>query len=267
MAVTFSGYELQPGHADGVGSDGLKKRTLVYKGVYSSLKALGASYNPSSHTEAGSGWVLEDWNLVKTKGAGIGELTVSLSEKQGSAATSDGGTAPVPLKDIWSVRAVRNDKSVFAYCGPSGANPQRAQIEMWMKEADGDLAAAYQYRDRDGEVISLESLGPATVELAQKIARGIESVIRFYPVVTRRRTYSSPPACMEKIGYIDTPPVGQAGISLSGHTWLKIQDDCDQQPDRTWTRTEGWWGVLSSEGGWDQDLYGTSRWGMPASIT
>lgn len=267
MAMTT--YELQPGHSEGVGADGLKKKTLVYKGYVSALSSLASGY------AAGEGWRLEGLSLVKTNGTGIGELTINLSQKEEAEEEAEGGeeagTAEAPpLKDVWSVHSVRNDKSVFAYCGDSvGANPQRAQIEMWMKETDGDLAAAFQYRDRDGEVISLESIGPATVALAQKIARGVESVVRFYPVVTRRRTYSTPPACMEDVGYIDTPPVAQAGISLSGYTWLKMQDDCDQNPDGTWTRTESWWGELESEGdsGWDPDLYGPDRWDMPASIT
>ena len=30
-------------------------------------------------------------------------------------------------------------------------------------------------------------------------------------------------------------------------------------------RTESWIGVLAADGGWDPDLYGPSRWAMPAN--
>ena len=94
-----------------------------------------------------------------------------------------------------------------------------------------------------------------------------------YPVVTRTRTYADcPPACLENIGFIDTPPApaGTAkkpsglATAVNAHQWLKVQDDAQEQPDGKWTRTQSWMGCLSSEGGWDANLYGTTdRWPMP----
>ena len=179
-----------------------------------------------------------------------------------------------PLKDLWSIRSVRNDVSVIAYCGPSGSNPQRALVEAWMKEPDGELAEQYQFKKSDGSVYDIDE--QPTLELIKKIQKGVEAVIRFYPVVTRTRTYASvPPACLENIGYIDTPPApGGTAKSPSGlaaavvaHQWLKVQDDAQEREDGKWTRTESWMGIANSDGAenspWDPDLYGQGRWSMP----
>jgi len=159
----------------------------------------------------------------------------------------------------------------MAYCGPSeGANPNRAMIEAWMKEPDGSLAAQYKFQKPSGEI---ETLTGASLALVHKIEKGVEAVIRFYPVVTRTRTYvDCPPACLEKVGFIDTPPAptGTAkkpsGLStaVAAHQWLKVQDDAQEQPDGNWTRTESWMGIPSADGtGWDANLYGANRWPMP----
>ena len=166
----------------------------------------------------------------------------------------------------------------MAYCGPSpGANPQRALIEAWMKEPDGDLAENLQFRKSDGTVFDISNREyPATVALIGKIRKGIEAVIRFHPVVTRTRTYADcPPACLENIGFIDTPPApaGTAkkpsglAAAVNAHQWLKVQDDAQEQTDGKWTRTESWMGIAKSDNPddspWDADLYGANRWPMP----
>ena len=167
----------------------------------------------------------------------------------------------------------------MAYCGDGENEPNRALIEAWMKEPDGNLAKAHQFQKPDGEIVELTT-DAATMDLVQKIEKGIESVIRFYPVVTRTRTYADcPPACLEKVGFVDTPPAptgtakNPTGIStaVSAHQWLKIQDDAQEQPDSKWTRTESWMGIAKSDANdnapWDADLYGTAgstqRWKMP----
>ena len=49
--------------------------------------------------------------------------------------------------------------------------------------------------------------------------------------------------------------------------WLKAQDDCDEQQDHTWMRTESWIGIKLTDdpnsSPWDPDLYGPNRWQMP----
>ena len=124
--------------------------------------------------------------------------------------------------------------------------------------------------------ISTMSFFPATVALINKIRNGVEAVIRFYPVVTRTRTYADcPPACLENVGFIDTPPVptgtakNPSGLTtaVAAHQWLKVQDDAQEQPDGNWTRTESWMGIAKSDNPddspWDADLYGANRWPMP----
>ena len=163
----------------------------------------------------------------------------------------------------------------MAYCGSGENEPNRALIEAWMKEPDGELAKKHQFKKPDGEIVQLTD-DAATMDLVQKIEKGIEAVIRFYPVVTRTRTYADcPPACLENIGFIDTPPApaGTAkkptgiGAAVNAHQWLKVQDDAQEQTDGKWTRTESWMGIARSDSTdnspWDADLYGANRWPMP----
>ena len=168
---------------------------------------------------------------------------------------------------------------MMAYCGSGENEPNRALIEAWMKEPDGELAKKHQFQKPDGEIVQLTD-DAATMDLVQKIEKGIEAVIRFYPVVTRTRTYADcPPACLEKVGFVDTPPApsGTAkkptgiGVAVSAHQWLKVRDDAQEQSDGKWTRTESWMGIAKSDANngapWDADLYGTEestqRWSMP----
>ena len=122
-----------------------------------------------------------------------------------------------------------------------------------------------------------EPLLKNTVPLVRKIKKGVERVIRFYPQLTIKRQYYVPPAGLfEKLSFIDTPPApsGEKTLSPSGvatlindHQWLKVQDDCDEQQNGTWMRTESWIGILKSDQNqgtpWDTDLYGVNRWQMP----
>ena len=102
--------------------------------------------------------------------------------------------------------------------------------------------------------------------------------MRFYPVLVRVRTYAAPPPdCLDNIGRVCVPPVGSSlgtakkpgslANRLNDFQWLKMQDDCDEAADGNWTRTESWWGIPSSDGGWDADLYGPNRWPMPYNAT
>jgi len=98
--------------------------------------------------------------------------------------------------------------------------------------------------------------------------------------VTRTRTYADcPPACLENVGFIDTPPApsGTAkkpsglATAVNAHQWLKVQDDAQEQTDGNWTRTESWMGIAKSDSNnnspWDENLYGANRWPMPYQQT
>lgn len=264
----------QPDETAGCDDAGNLKKSFSWKGPYTDLETAGKGI--ARGDVVATGWVASSWSVRRTPGD-YGVLTIECTPPD---PTSGSGSSTVvePLKDIWTIKSVRNDVSIMAYCGPSpGANPQRALIEAWMKEPDGDLAENLQFRKSDGTVFDISnSEYPATVALIGKIRKGIEAVIRFYPVVTRTRTYAAvPPACLENLGFIDTPPApaGTAkkpsglAAAVNAHQWLKVQDDAQEQTDGNWTRTESWMGIPAVDGsGWDADLYGANRWPMPYQI-
>lgn len=259
------------------GSDDEGNKTLAYpiKGGYSSLETLMKSL--SQGTEVVSGWVAKNWNLQGLPG-NSGLLTINCvpTDMTGEPEEEGGDPTQEPLKDIWSIKSVRNDVSIMGYCGDGENEPNRALIEAWMKEPDGELAKKHQFKKESGEIVLLTE-DAATMDLVLKIEKGIESVIRFYPVITRKRTYSQvPPACLENVGFIDTPPGPSGGVAkgpnglssaIADHQWLKVQDDADQGTDSNWTRTESWMGIKKTDSKdsspWDSDLYGANRWAMP----
>ena len=267
----------QPDETAGRDDAGNLKKSFSWKGPYTDLETAGKGI--AKGDVVATGWVSSSWSVRRTPGD-YGVLTVECTppDPTSGSGTEEDPTVVEPLKDIWSIKSVRNDVSIMAYCGPSpGANPQRALIEAWMKEPDGDLAENLQFRKSDGTVFDISNREyPATVALIGKIRKGIEAVIRFHPVVTRTRTYADcPPACLENIGFIDTPPApaGTAkkpsglATAVNAHQWLKVQDDAQEQTDGKWTRTESWMGIPAVDGsGWDADLYGANRWPMPYQI-
>ena len=257
----------QPDETDGRSQQGDGSHGFVYKGPYDSLQSAAAGFSRGDVIE--TGWCYSSHELRRVPG-NLGVLTITCMP----ASSTDGEGEIQPLKDIWSIQAVRNDVSIMAYCGESEvANPNRAMIEAWMKEPDGQLAEQWKFQKSDG---TIEELTGASLAVAKKIAKGIEAVIRFYPVVTRTRTYADcPPACLENLGFIDTPPAPSStakhssGLAnaVAAHQWLKARDDAQQQTDGNWTRTEAWWGIAKSDdpndSPWDADLYGANRWPMP----
>lgn len=280
VAITIpDGSIRQPDEELGLNEQGLRTWRVSFKGEYSSLKTKALAYRQGHTFENG---ILRTFNLSRISG-GYGLLTLTLTppepaSEDGGSSTGDGGDNPV--KDIWSVHAVRNDVSVMAYCSDNLSGPQRADVEAWQKEPDGELAKDYKYTGTDGKVVTIEN--DKTKELIDKIKEGKDSVIRFYPVITRKRTYADiPPAVLENLSFIDTPEVpstttgtatpnvikSPSGLSVTvgKYNWLKIDDSADEQPNGQWVRTEAWMGVLTSERSWDPDFYGPvgTRWPMP----
>lgn len=255
---------------DNAGND---TSAISFKGPYADLEV--ARKNLAVGDVIETGWSAAKWNLTPIS-AGWGTLTIDCVPTEQTEPDPDDPEQSVskPLEDIWSIRSCRNDVSVMAYCGVSpGANPQRADVEMWMKETKKDLYDDFKFKDGDG---TTRELSEASEALARKIQKGVQSVIRFYPVLTRKRVYSGqPPKCLEKLGYIDTPATpgnnakrpGGVDAAISAHQWLKCQDDSQQRPDRKWERTESWMGIMKTDdpnaSPWDQDLYGANRWEMP----
>lgn len=286
MAVNLNNFVRQPDDQEGLASEGKATHAIAYKGDYAALQTAARALEIGERIEANH--YLESWNLRRTPGdTGILTLNCAVQKEETTGAGDTAVTNPTVelLKDVWTCRSVRNDVSIFAYCGGEGyAN--RALIEAWQKEPDGNLANQYKFKNSAGK--EEEITDQPTLDVIHKIEKGIEAVMRFYPIITRTRTYDrEPDAVYEKLAYVDTPPVplhysdknasarekkvrvpkGLAAV-VNGHTWLKIQDDVQEQPDGKWTRTESWMGVQtwSTQDAWDTDLYpGKDRkiWDMP----
>lgn len=291
MAMTInSTLHLQPTDEAARDAEGAETLTLEWKGSYAACKETADSIEPGEEipTVAGGnaytpavalygGYHAISWTVRRGNGD-TAVLSVACKKADATDASQEGGDGTLPFRDVISVKSVRNDVSVLAYCGTSASQPNRAAIERWMREPDPKLAAQMKYTDENGSVVDFneEPLLKNSIPLLQKIMKGTERVIRFYPQITRRRSYYAPPTDLfQKLSYIDTPPspssntLGPNGVStlISAHQWLKVQDDCDEQQDRTWMRTESWIGIATADSQdgspWDADLYGASRWKMP----
>lgn len=239
-------------HLDELNAKGFSCR---FKGFYSELQTFAGGLSQGDTFE---GHALKTWNLERAPGLS-GYLTLSFVPDPGSDPESG---SPEPIEVKWSVKSVRNDKSILAFCGPSeGNDPQRSHIELWMKETDPDAIAHDQYTGPDG---TKHDLTEADMRIVNKLKRGIESCIRFYPIVTRTKIFTRDPGdSFKKLGYIDDLPDGAPTI-VGEYQWLKCQDDKEQQTDGNWARVESWMGALVSDGGWDADLYGEERWEVPS---
>ena len=277
----------QPTEGESLPGADAPEYVYVAKGRYADLLKIARALQPGDEVFADSPadaggyattWLAKSWQLARGPG-GSATLTVQCSPDLGD--TGGGGAAEAKaLKETWTLHSVRNDVSAMRYCGESAANPQRDAIEMWLKETDRTLSDGYEYTDGSGAV---QTLSQASRALAEKLRRGLESVMRFHPVLTRRRIYAEPPPdLLDKLSFVDTPPTpntSTAGVvkfpaglaaKLNLYQWLKSQDDIDETPDGEWTRTESWMGILKADdpsgddSPWDADLYGAGRWTFPA---
>ncbi len=290
MAISLpSGCYYQIGEAAGLTAEDIRTRTIPIKGGYSSLDSLLASLSPGA--EIIEGWLLVSGNLTRQPGdTGLLTLTCAPADLTTDPETDE--TTQVALSETWTLKAVRNDMSILAYCGTASGNPSRAWVEAWQKEPDGKLAENYTFTQTDGTPFNIQEQegsgdsstqlkAVATVELIDKLKKGIDSVMRFYPMLTKTRVYSTPPSAIyENLASIDTPTIGTASTStvvkqpgnlstiISGHQWLKCQDDCQLMADGKFQRIESWIGLPranQNDSPWDQNLYGTdnTRWGVP----
>lgn len=295
MAMTInSNLKLQPTDEQSLDSEGAATLTLEWKGAYDDCKSTAATiahgetiptnsandgYTPSATLY--TGYKAVAWSIRRGNG-NTAVLTVSC-KKEDTTTTSQSGTETTPFRTVYSVKSVRNDVSVLAYCGTSAANPNRAAVERWMRESDPTLASNMCYTDGAGRVVNMadDPQLASTPPLVRKIMKGVDRVIRFYPQITRKRQYYATPSDLfQNLSYIDTPPTPTTGNTLapdglstliSAHQWLKVQDDCDEQQDHTWMRTESWIGIKYTDepdnSPWDPDLYGPNRWQMPHDAT
>lgn len=257
------GCHLQPSNTDYIETSGLDGFTAEVKGAYTTLETWMRTFVIG--TDTFDGHVITSRSLRRVPG-NLGILTISMSD----AATEGGGGGGGELnayKGVWSFKSARNDVSIMAYCGDAA---QRSHIELWQKETDSTIADEDKYRDDNGSEHTLTS---AEKKIVDKIRRGRETVVRFYPILTYTCYYKSCPKNWGvDIGCIRTPAAASAdriiapaniNAVIEGFVWLKIQDDVDELPEGGFKRVMSWWGIHEDDGGWDQDFYGTNRWPMP----
>ena len=262
MAVSIpESANKQPRHRLGEDPQTNKSHQIQYKGTsYTDLKTACAAFVRGDLVE--TGWLLDSWELEGVPGEG-GLLTLNCM----LASASDTGGLPKALRAVWTCKSVRNDKSILAYCG---AAARRVALELWMKETDAELAEDNKYHASEDVEDTLNSQEQA---IADKIRKGIDTVVRFYPVLTCKSTWNKVPSTfMENLSYIDTPGAPQADQThapsnlndiISAHSWLKVQDDVEENGDGKFIRIESWMGIATVDGSWDPDLYGPQRWPMP----
>lgn len=238
---------------------------IQYKDTsYDTLKTAAAAFVRGDVVE--TGWLLDSWTLEGVPGGG-GLLTLQCIP---AGDGGDSGQTLTALRAVWTCKSVRNDMSILAYCGGAAS---RINLELWMKETDATLANANSFHATEAATDTLNSQESA---IANKIRKGIDTVVRFYPVLTCKSTWSRiPGSFLTKIGFVDNPAapsadevVAPSNLSsvISAYSWLKVQDDVDETGDGRYQRFESWMGI---GGTWDPDLYGTvssqSRWPMPIS--
>lgn len=191
-----------------------------------------------------NGMTVESSVIDPTTG-GHGKLTIRCVDY------GQGDVSTTPTRITWRIlmQEVQTDlKSHHHFDG--GA---RIQIERWLatdvsKRYDGN--GNPQYVDSEGAPTPLTA--PAT-DYVTAYEKGIESYVRYLPVIEKVSYYKRLPGCsMSKnsttsgtvskfandIGTWSIPDVKLAGFKNTG--WLKSGDGYEQGNDLVWTRNEQW---------------------------
>ena len=134
-------------------------------------------------------------------------------------------------------------------------------LQKW-RNTDDEHKSKYQYFE------AMSGTGPQYGELtgralsaANKVMKGLEGVLRFYPQATRTSIYSTKHEFAirkNKLNHIDTEPGDEFGNTFGGLSvqWIKSGFDWTENNDTTWTLTESWQAAEK----WDPDFYGPNAW-------
>lgn len=241
---------------------------IIRQGRYSALKEFALGLKVKRDNDFGTDGspderYVESWTLERLE-ADYGRLTIvvrvrPISTEGGDPEEDD----PDPVaEEKWSIKNVQTQLPLSRFVvdgAPSLSAPHIHSIAMWRQEPRQELYDAFQFMAPNGTVYRLD--GPSKA-VARKYKQGIESVMRFYPVVTRTVTYKhwiseEAIAGLEigsKLAHIETP---EKTFGLSSGKWLCIQDEGDWAADGTFVRVTAWQGCKNL----DTDLYGDSgRW-------
>jgi len=252
----------QPSGTKQDSGDGVTEQ-IVRQGHYGLLDAFASGLKAKTACDVGAPYgerYVINWSLERLDGS-YGRLTITVGETADNGKDGDSEPDNV-LKIKWSLKNVQQQipLSRFFTDGTwSMSNPDGHALALWRQEPRKELYDGYQFLAPDGSVYTLDTASQA---VAQKYRKGIESVMRFYPVVTRTVTYRSGMSEERinalgiggRLSHIDTPP---RTFGLTPGVWLCIQDDGEVSADGELVRTTGWMGCKTL----DENLYGdTDRW-------
>ena len=135
---------------------------------------------------------------------------------------------------------------------------EAAAVKSWELLAGNDVSAKqnFQYRDEEDNLQYLSSVSPKALEAAKKLAAGIESVQKSYPVITHveeMSAFEKIPDRQNKLNTVDES--NDVPDLIDGYQWLKTQYDWVQTDTSLWTLTESWMGTPEDQP-WDKNLYG-----------
>ena len=229
-------------------TEGANTATRNFKGSYADLLAFanGLTIGGSPY----GGLPLRAVNITRT----VASLA-TLRLEYGKETSYDSTKTATETSFNWSMKHTQRIVSLMRKTGGSASMPARGTLEAWKREPDPDLYNNFQYRNQVGSVMTL---GQDAYLIAQKMIRGIEGAMRFYPTVQRVATYTKGTIAGVGTGLarISTPSSPWDSVAQS---WLKVGDDVTVDGKTgTQTRTESWIGAKS----WDADLYGPNAWDL-----
>lgn len=256
----------QPSGTKQDSGDGVTEQ-IVRQGRYDLLDAQTAGLKAKSVCDLGTTQNPDEryvvsWTLERIEGD-YGRLTITVGAPADNSEPDPDEDDPNVVETKWSLKHTQQQLPLSRFwtdgTWSEGSSPDGHALALWRQEPRKELYDAYQFLAPDGNVYTLDG---SSQEVADKYKKGIESVMRFYPVVTRTITYkkgmSDDRIAALKIGarlaHIDTP---DKDFGLNPGVWLCIQDDADEDADGKLVRITGWMGCKSL----DADLYGdTDRW-------
>jgi hypothetical protein len=234
-----------------VNAGGAKTITRKFRGPHSSLVTFANGYS-IGNTEH-DGLPLQSVRLAREVGdPNLGTLDLTFAKPNQDQGGSNTATV---IGVTWQLRHTQKMVSVYRYCGDSqGASANRGRIEQWRKGTDAYLYQNFQWRDKVGAVHTLTGRDQM---LAAKFRAGFETVMRFYPTITKTTIYTH--GKIEGVGdglaHINSKATmgAPSGWGDSAAAWLKVGDDLSYDSSTgKQTRTEAWLGEES----FDANFYG-----------
>ena len=221
----------------------------VLTGPYASLEAM----TPRKGAKWTDGRTVQSATLEPLRG-GMGrlEVTVRIRRRRGSSSGGEGG-GPVDLDETLEIEMAQQELDVRTLLG--GEESYVCSLAAWEQSEPG-LKQQFKFVNANG---GEEALGGLAKSVAMLILSGIESVLRFHPVVTRTTYHESEPALkpVGGLGEVGGEPAG----SPAGYEYLKTGDHWTESRDGSWTRVEQWTGARN----WNGSLYRNGT-GKPIDI-